>query len=89
MEANIMWMKMVTARRYWSWTAKLLIKAKNREKKKPNFKEENTIYSIIAPATQGNRDASHLQHMEGVMHLGCTVIDSAMGQGVKLILVFA
>ena len=83
-----MWRKKVLARRYWSWIAKLLNRAKNKEKKQ-TLREKKQYHSIIAPAAQGNRDASHLQHTGGAMHPGCIVTNSAMDQGMKLSLAFA
>ena len=58
-----MWRKKVSKRRYWSCTTKLLNKFENKETK-PNFQRRNQYHSIITPTTQGNRDASHLQHRE-------------------------
>ena len=53
---------------YWSETTKLLNKTKDTEEKTKIWRQKQS-HSIIAPVTQGNRDASHLQHMGGAMNL--------------------
>ena len=46
---------------------KLLNRDENNEEK-TNFQRGKQSHSIITPVLKGNMDASHLQHMGGVIH---------------------
>ena len=65
-----MQMKGVSIVIYWSQTSKLLNKAEDNEEKTKIWRQKQS-YLIIAPVTQGNKDAYHLQHTGRAMHLDC------------------